>query len=109
MQLLRRSTRCPFTSSPDEQLVLLDGQRSIRPSRANALSWSARSFRRQHREAPLAFLFAPDIADDTVDGEGIAPLIQAPDDDIANLSFHGRSPHVPVRPPAGYAPRKFRA
>jgi len=107
MQLLPRSTRCPLISAPGDKLVLLPSAQYPPEPRQRLILIGAILPRRQHCEAPLAFLFAADKADDAVDIEGIAPLVQRPDDYIAITGFHGRSPHVPVRPPRGYALANF--
>src|SRR5207248_3433930 len=107
MQLLPRSTRCPLISAPGDKLVLLPSAQYPPEPRQRLILIGAILPRRQHCEAPLAFLFAADKADDAVDIEGIAPLVQRPDDYIAITGFHGRSPHVPVRPPTGCALANF--
>src|SRR4030095_10790486 len=61
----------------------------------------------QDCEPPLAFLFATDKADDAINGEGIAPLIQALNNDIAITGFHGRNPASTGTTPTRYAARKF--
>jgi hypothetical protein len=107
MQLLPRSSRCPLISAPGDKLVLLPSVQYPPVPRQRLILIGAILPRRQHCEAPLAFLFAADKADDAVDIEGIAPLVQRPDDYIAITGFHGRSPHVPVRPPTGCALANF--
>jgi hypothetical protein len=107
MQLLLRSTRCPLISSPGDKLVLLPSAQYPPEPRQRLILIGAILLRRQHREAPLAFLFAADEADDAVDVEGIAPLVQTPNDDIAIKRFHGRSPHITGAPPAEYALANF--